>query len=340
MLISRLESATKLRDSLGEDIEGWNDLRAFQGESTVHNSTLLFNSLAAAAFVTYSGTMSANHRIEFKKSVSLALGLILKGRHDVFFSNASVEEYFQELWKGRSDVEGLQNVLFADVSLSAFLQHMVPAMPMKMPSVDSTNLVLNHENLTLLEMSQYANTWPLAIDPTQCVEDWFRCRDACVLHYTEDRGSLMLELARCLVEGKHVLIAHVEIERLWNDTQLRHLLRRDVQYNSRHVPSIWLDGRQVELNASFRLYLSTSIRSFDVPDDFAATVTVVDVTPTVNDLKHSVMLSSACAMDTVVAYTVLKHINSQRKVATKVAERSDRLVEVRCYFLFIIGILC
>jgi hypothetical protein len=329
MLTSRLESATKHRDSLGEDIERWNELRAFQGESTVHNSTLLFNALAAAAFVTYSGTMSTNHRGDFQKSMALALGLVLKGRHDIFFSHASVDEYCQELWKARNEVESLSNILFADVSFSFFLEHIVPTLAIEIPSVELTNLMLSNESLALMECAHYANAWPLAIDPTCCVQAWFETEKACVLHYTEDRGSLMLELARCLVEGKHVLIAHVEVDKLWADSQLRHLLRQDVRYNSRHVPSIWLDGRQVELNQSFRLYLSTSIRSITVPDDFAATISVVDVTPTIDDLKHSVMLSSACALNSVAAYSVLKHINSQHKLAIRVAEQSAKLVQVR-----------
>ena len=52
-LCLRLDSATKLRDSLGDDIARWNAQLTFEGSSASGNAALLFNVLAAAAYLTY-----------------------------------------------------------------------------------------------------------------------------------------------------------------------------------------------------------------------------------------------------------------------------------------------
>jgi len=267
-LQSRLKLAQQLDTSFGVEVGEWTKMIPDVGTESFDVTRLLCKCAIASAYVAYTGPMPDTHRVKFVSAIERAAEKCFR---------ESVGDVGAAFGKMQLDSEEIVDLV------SPLLEVHVD----NWSDGDFRSWLAPHD-ACVVQMQAFCDRWPLIIDPLGGAERWIiNTFDAVVLNHSLESTSFVMDLRKCLIEGRHVIIKNNDLDSLWADTRIRNILTKHIELNSRLVRSVTFGHDELDYNDNFRLYIVTPMREVDIPTDFVPFVSVVHGTVAAADLQES-----------------------------------------------------
>jgi len=246
-MANKIDRAINLVEGLGGEGERWKEKIA---EANVEATTVVGDSLLAAAYVSYAGPFTRYYR----------------------------EQLLEETWKPFLE-KG--NINFAKDPLDLLSDSALIA---SWNNQGLPNDTISIENAAITHAAQ---RWPLFIDPQFQAIKWIRNNQADnnlhILRFGQDNFVNTLILA--VENGESVLIENVD-EKF--DPIINTILSRDVVKRGRRS-IIHIGDRNVEFSPKFKLFLQTKLANPHFQPEIQAQTTVINFTVTLDGLEEQLL---------------------------------------------------
>ncbi|XP_074662754.1 uncharacterized protein LOC141915202 [Tubulanus polymorphus] len=240
----RLKATTDMIENLKTQEELWQKFV----EEYETDETLLANSITAAAFLVYCGSMATDTR----------------KRLGEFFMYACEHH----------GIKLNPKQLFRNTQLIDFLYTPIEIKKLDLLELPKTPLML--ENASLVMQEQSINAWPLICDTTSRIIDWMKfylkSSNLVVVRYHDLRSQLETSLS----DGQPLLITDCNCDELSVDQRFRVVLNKKEAFLNGSQPfKIMVGDHEVECQPSFRLFIHTSTEPHLIPHILCAYVNVI-----------------------------------------------------------------
>ncbi|CAH1799095.1 unnamed protein product [Owenia fusiformis] len=226
------------------------------------NEVLLANCIAAAAFLTYCGSMNTDVR-------------------------QRMGEFFMFVCEHHG-VPLAKKQLFRNMDLVEFLYSPIHIKELELLRLPQTRLLL--ENACFVMQEESCSAWPLICDPASRIIDWLQYflkgKGLVEVRYHEIRS----QLETCLSDGVPLLVTDCDPALLCKDERFREVIASRNKFIHGKTPfKLWVGDHEVECEPSFRMYLHTTHQPHTLPPELAARLAVTYFLESRYDLEEELL---------------------------------------------------